>query len=124
MLTCFPTDFMNGPRCSNTGEGSLQSPTTTNYNERSSTSQTEIDGLFVATDSNSHNQLNQQHKEMTSFQTISSSHCLRGEAARLAASRKVRLARSFKWTKTTSKFLQCTGCGKIFNRKEILVIHM
>ena len=106
-LTCFHTDFMNGPRCSNTGEGSLQAPTTTNYNERSSTSQTEIDASFVARDSN--NQLNQRHKEMTSFRTVSSSRCLEGEAARLTALRKVLLARSLKRTKIASKSLQCTG---------------
>ena len=123
MLTCFHTDFMNEPRCGNTGEGSLQAPTTTNYDERSSTSQTDVDGLFVATDSHSHNQPNQQHKEITSFQMISSSHCLRGEAARLTASRKVWLARSPKLNKLIVNCRPCTECGRTFNRMEILAIH-
>ena len=112
---------MNEPWCGNTEEGSLQAPTTTNYDERSSTSQTEVDASFVSRDS--HNQLNQRHKGMTSFRMVSSSRCLEGEAARLTALRKVLLARSLKRTKIASKSLQCTGCGKTFNQKKILLIH-
>ena len=78
---------------------------------------------MVTTDSDSHSQLNQRHQEMASFRTICSSHCLRGKAARVTASRKVRFARSLKWFKVTSNSLQCTECGKTFNRKGILMIH-